>query len=305
VGYEQDHAPGTPSWADLTSPDLVTSARFYGGLFGWDTALRGPVELTGGYLSFQVDGSDVAGLARLTGEEPPSWTTYFAVHDADETEAAVVSNGGATLAPPVDVPEVGRVALFIDPPGAVFGVWQPGEVRGAQLVGTAGSMCWHQLASRNIEAAKRFYRAIFGWSGVTTPYETSSYTAFRLGDRDVAGMVEMDRSWPRDLPSHWMTYFGVDDCDQAADDAVELGGAVAVEPFDMPHVGRTAVLGDPHGAVFSILKAGERPAPAKPAKVTVPVGDEEELQDDEPELPRMSIEYSAQGERLEASRPTS
>ena len=286
MGYEQEHAPGTPSWADLTSPDLVTSARFYGGLFGWDTAIRGPAELTGGYHSFQVEGSDVAGLGRLVGDEPPSWTTYFAVQDADEIEAAVVSNGGATLSPPVDVPEVGRVALFVDPPGAVFGVWQAGEVRGAELVGTSGAMCWNQLASRNIEASKRFYKSVFGWRvGSTTPYETSSYTQLRLGDRDVAGMVEMDRSWPRDLPSHWMTYFGVDDCDATAKQAVALGGAVAVEPFDMPQVGRTAVLGDPHGAVFSIVTNQSGPIFGPSARALVeerPTAARPDL----PELPR-------------------
>lgn len=253
MGYEREHAPGTPSWIDLTSPDLVISSRFYGGLFGWETAIRGPAELTGGYLAFQADGSDVAGLGRLVGDDPPSWTTYFAVHDADEIEAAVVSNGGATLLPPVNLPEVGRMALFIDPPGGVFGVWQPGEVRGAELIDAPGSMCWNQLASRNIESSKRFYGAVFGWSSATTPYETSSYTSFRLDGRDVAGMVEMDRSWPRDLPSHWMTYFGVENCDATVEQAVALGGEVSVEPYDMPHLGRTAVLGDPHGAVFSVL----------------------------------------------------
>jgi len=280
VGYEREHTPGTPSWVDLTSPDLVTSARFYGGLFGWDTAIRGPAELTGGYLAFQSDESDVAGLVRHQGDEPPSWTTYFAVHDADEIEAVVVSNGGATLVPPVDVPDIGRIALFIDPPGAVFGVWQAGELRGAELTEAPGAMCWNQLASRHIESAKRFYGAVFGWVGATTPYETSSYTAFRLDGSDVAGMVEMDRSWPRDLPSHWMTYFGVENCDVTVERAVELGGAVAVEPFDMPKVGRTAVLGDPHGAVFSILAVdAETAATAATART-----EERTVEDDEPKL---------------------
>jgi predicted enzyme related to lactoylglutathione lyase len=282
VGYEREQAPGTPSWVDLTSPDLVVTARFYGGLFGWETAVLGSVERTGGYLAFQTEGQHVAGLGRLTGDEPPSWTTYFAVPDADEIEAAVVANGGATLVAPTDMPGVGRTALFIDPPGAVFGVWQAGEVHGAELVEAPGAMCWNQLASRNIEASKRFYGSVFGWVGVTTPYETSSYTAFRLDGSEVAGMVEMDRSWPRDLPSHWMTYFGVDDCDAVADLAVDLGGAVAVEPFDMPQVGRTAVLGDPHGAVFSILAVTpERASSVVRAEPTVVVDEEPHALDHE------------------------
>lgn len=252
-GYEREYAAGTPAWVDLASPDLVVSARFYGGLFGWDTALRGPAELTGGYLTFQVQGRDVAGMGPLAAGDPPAWTTYVVVHDADETEAAVVANGGATLIAPRNVVDSGRTALLADPTGAVFAIWQPGEHQGADLLGMAGSLCWTQLASRNIEAAKRFYSTVFGWEGFTTPYETSTYTRFHLDGCEVAGMIEMDRSWPRDLPSHWMAYFAVDDCDEIADLAIELGGDIAVEPYDMAGMGRAAVLGDPHGAVFTVL----------------------------------------------------
>lgn len=261
MGYEREHTPGTPTWIDLTSPDLVISARFYGGLLGWDTAVRGPADLTGGYLSFRVQGLDVAGLGRLDDgeeEEPPAWTTYFAVRDIDDVVAQVEANDGRVLQGPVEVPEAGHRALLADPTGAVFGVWQAGGHHGADLIGGPSSMCWNQLASRNIEASKRFYGTVFGWESDTTPYETSTYTSFRADGRDLIGMVEMDRSWPRGLPSHWMTYFRVDDCDAVAAQAAELGGEVSVEPYDMPHIGRTAVIGDPHGAVFSIVTPNER-----------------------------------------------
>jgi hypothetical protein len=258
VGYEREHTPGTPTWVDLTSPDLVVSARFYGGLLGWDTALRGPAELTGGYLTFRVDGLDVAGIGRLDDDEPPAWTTYFAVRDIAAVDEAVASHGGGVVLAPVEVPETGHKAIYTDPAGAVFGVWQPGGLHGADLIGAPGSMCWNQLASRDIEAAKRFYGEVFGWEGSTTPYETSTYTELRLDGREIAGMVEMDRTWPRGLPSHWMTHFRVDDCDVVADAAAELGGEISVEPYDMPRIGRTAVLGDPHGAVFSILAPNDK-----------------------------------------------
>jgi hypothetical protein len=261
VGYEREHAPGTPSWVDLASADLVVSARFYGGLLGWDTAMR-PVDLRAGYMSFQVDGLDVAGLGRLArADEPPAWTIYIAVSDIDDALKAVLDAGGHTMDTSVEETETGRNALFIDPTGAVFGVWQPGERVGVEMSGMIGAMCWNQLASRNVEASKRFYRDVFGWSSVTTegssPHE-ASYTILRHEGREIAGMIEMDRSWPRGLPSHWMTYFGVDDCDAVAAQAAELGGEVSVEPYDVPQVGRTAVIGDPHGAVFSIVTPNAR-----------------------------------------------
>jgi predicted enzyme related to lactoylglutathione lyase len=252
-----------PTWVDLASPDVVVSARFYGGLFGWDTATTGPPDLTGGYLTFQLDGKDVAGVGPMADDdEAPTWTTYFAVRNADEAEAIVVGNGGTTLRRPRNRLDAGRFAVFVDPPGAVFGVWQPERHAGAEVAGVPGTMGWHQLASRNVGASKRFYAAVFGWeaeaqpsaSTPDSPSPSASYTWFRQGSgNDVAGLVEMDRSWPRGLPSHWMTSFAVDDCDAAAARAVELGGEVSVEPYDLPDVGRMAVLGDPHGAVFGIL----------------------------------------------------
>jgi predicted enzyme related to lactoylglutathione lyase len=256
VGYERehDHAAGVPSWVDLASPDLVLSARFYCRLFDWDVVSRGPADVTGGYLVFQSQERDVAGLGPLRASaEPPAWTIHIAADDVDRTEEAVVSNRGTSVIGPHDVRDEGRAAQFADPTGAVFGAWQGRAHRGAELVGETGAMYWGQLASRDIEAAKRFYGAVFGWEGYTSPYETSTYTRFHLGGLEVAGMIEMDRSWPRGLPSHWMPFFAVDDCDATTGGAIELGGDVPVEPYDMPGIGRAAVLGDPHGAVFSVL----------------------------------------------------
>jgi hypothetical protein len=189
----------------------------------------------------------------MIGDDPPAWTLHVATRDVDDVEAAAVSNGGGIVQPPHDVAEYGRSAVFSDPTGAILGAWESGEHRGAELVGAPGSLCWSQLASRNIEAAKRFYGALFGWRSFTRPYETSTYTRFSLDDHEIAGMIEMDRSWPRDLPSHWLPYFAVDDCDEVASRAARLGGDVPVEPYDIPDIGRAAVLGDPHGAVFSIM----------------------------------------------------
>lgn len=63
----------------------------------------------------------------------------------------------------------------------------------------------------------------------------------------------MNDVWPAEIPQHWMHYFAVSDTDAAAAKAAELGGSVSVPPFDLPHVGRIAVLGDPHGAYFSVI----------------------------------------------------
>jgi hypothetical protein len=71
-------------------------------------------------------------------------------------------------------------------------------------------------------------------------------------------MVQMNEMWPAEVPAHWMVYFSVDDTDASAAQVAALGGTVSVEPFDLPQVGRIAVLNDPQGAVFSVLARAER-----------------------------------------------
>lgn len=115
-----DFAPGTPSWADLSTQDPEGSIAFYSGLFGWSlTEDRGEF---GGYRNWLGDGLKVGGIAP-TGQVP-AWTTYVAVASADETAARVEAAGGTVMAPPMDVGALGRMAVLADPGGAFLGVMQ-------------------------------------------------------------------------------------------------------------------------------------------------------------------------------------
>src|ERR1700704_3684104 len=98
------YAPGTPSWVDLGSPDLDASVDFYSGLFGWEVPPSENVEQTGGYRRAMKDGADVAGMMPLMQEgQPPAWSNYVSVEDADATVAAVKEAGGTVFAEPLDV----------------------------------------------------------------------------------------------------------------------------------------------------------------------------------------------------------
>lgn len=249
------HEPGTPAWVDLGSPDPPAAARFYGHLFGWEAQDQGPD--AGGYHMFVRDGLPVAGLGPLTDtSQPPAWSTYVSVEDADGTAAAASRAGGTVLLEPTDVLDAGRMAVLVDTVGAAISVWQPGRHTGAQVVNEPGSLCWTELACRDVEAATAFYAQVFGWEGHTRPYDGSTYTEWMVDGSPVAGMIEMDDTWPGDVPPHWMVYFAVEDADDAAARAADLGGTVSVPPTDIPP-GRFAVLTDPHGAVFSIIRLAE------------------------------------------------
>src|SRR5262245_25672313 len=185
-----EYASGTPSWVDLSSPDLDQSASFYAELFGWDTTEPGPVEETGGYRMFTQDGKMVGGLGPIMQEGQPSvWTTYVSTDSADDTAAKVRDGGGQVFVEPMDVMDAGRMAIFADPAGAVFGVWQPGEHRGAELVNEPGSFTWNELATRDTGSSESFYAAVFDWNPETQDFGGVPYTTWMLGERGVAGMM--------------------------------------------------------------------------------------------------------------------
>jgi uncharacterized protein len=253
-----EYAPGTPSWVDLASPDPDASARFYGGLFGWDAPDPGPVEESGGYRMLQRDGRNVAGLGPTqTEDQPAMWTTYVSTDDAEGVAAKVRDAGGEVVLEPFDVLGAGRMAVLADPAGASISVWQPQTHHGADVVNEPGSLCWNELATRDIDEAKAFYRAAFGWEGDTNAYGDTSYTEWKLGGRTIGGMIAMNDEWPAEVPPQWMVYFAVEDVDAATRRVEELGGKVAVAPSDTP-AGRFAVVNDPHGAVFSIIALAQR-----------------------------------------------
>jgi predicted enzyme related to lactoylglutathione lyase len=252
------YAPGTPCWVDLGSPDLDAAVTFYSGLFGWEVPEAENVEDTGGYRRATKVGKDVAGMMPLMQEgQPPAWSTYVAVADAAATAAAVTANGGNVLAEPMDVLGLGTMAIFADSEGGVFGIWQPGTFAGAGLVNEPGAFCWNELNTRDPEAAKAFYGAVFGWSFEDHDMgPMGTYTEWKLGEDSMGGMLDMRGRMPDEVPPNWTVYFAVENCDAALEAVKSSGGSVAFGPIDIP-AGRFAVVGDPFGAMFAVIQMPE------------------------------------------------
>ncbi|WP_433687752.1 VOC family protein [Micromonospora carbonacea] len=255
--------PGTPCWADLATSGLTDARRFYPELFGWTTRIA-PQPEAAGYTTFLLGGRAVAGAGPPAApDQVPIWSTYVATDHADLVTTRVEAAGGQVLVGPFDVFDQGRMAVFADPAGAVFSVWQPMAHPGAELSDTPGAMSWNELVTPDPEGAKVFYELVFGWrpeeqpagpvppetGGTTRP----SYTGWRCGERIVGGMMPpLADDFPADLPAYWTVYFAVADADDAAARATELGGSVLVPPHDTPQ-GRLAALRDPQGALFSVI----------------------------------------------------
>jgi len=253
------YAPGMPCWVDLGTKDLDAAKGFYSSLFGWDAqATDDPA--AGGYVMFLLGGEPVAGAMKtMSPEQPTVWSTYVAVASADDAMAKAESGGAKVIVAPMDVMDVGRMAMFQDPTGAALGLWQPQKHKGAGRVNEPGAMCWNELLTRDAAAAKKFYSAVFGWKPVSTPADGMEYTEWQLGGKDIGGLMQMDdEHYPPETPPNWNVYFAVADCAAAVTKIGDLGGKVVVPPTQIP-VGIFAVCQDPQGAFFSIVQLKEEP----------------------------------------------
>ena len=248
-------APGHPSWAELASPDPEGSGRFYRALFGWYSYTLTVGDL-GEYEIFtlgDVQGPEVAGMQALADDSgTASWTCYFRTDDIPATLAAVRDAGGLETMEPTDVADLGRMALCSDPDGADFALWYPYNLKGAGVVDEPSAMLWVELASRDIERARRFYGQVFGWRAVDRDYYDTVYTDWKVGDRAVAGMVSMEELWPPGHPPHWTPFFWVSDCDASTARAADLGGRVRIPPTDIKPC-RFAIVTDPTGARLGLV----------------------------------------------------
>lgn len=248
------YAPGTPSWVDLGSPDIDASVAFYSALLGWEVAEAHPD--AGGYRLAFLRGKSVAGIGPQQGPVP-AWTTYFATDDADVTAAAIKDNGGTVMMEPIDVMGQGRMAIAMDTEGAAFGLWQAQVHTGAQLVNETGTFGWNELWTRAMGQAKLFYPAVFGF---TFDDETmgAGYTLWLVNGQMVAGALPMPEGMPPRVPAHWAVFFVVDDTDKAVATVTDLGGMVVKEPFDVPNVGRIAMVHGPAHESFGLFSSGNQ-----------------------------------------------
>lgn len=250
----EPYKPGTPCWIDLMVPDQQAALDFYRDLFGWQGEV-GPPE-TGGYSVCTMEGKAVAGIMAAMspdgGPTPPTvWTTYLATADVDATVQKINAAGGSVMMPGTDVTTIGRMAVAADPTGGAFGLWQAGDFAGAQLVNETGALLWNELDTTDVKAASAFYSAALGIEAA--PMEGSEdYFSLSVDGRVVGGMQGMEHL-PPGTPSHWLVYFAVDDTDSTVDALIRARGNVLVPPFDMV-AGRMAVVQDPQGATFAVIK---------------------------------------------------
>lgn len=243
-----------PAWVDLSSTDAAASRDFYTKLLGWNIEVDEDPQY-GGYGIARVDGEDVAGIGpQMTPGMPSVWSLYIGAADSGTTAQAVEAAGGTVVMQPFDVDGQGRMAVFQDPSGAFISAWQPSGM-GSFRTGGAGTFAWAELNARGLDKAVPFYGSVFGWTTKVSPMGEGlgDYTEFQADGVSILGAMEMNPGVPAEVPSYWMVYFGVEDVDGAFSRAIDLGATEMVAPSDFPG-GRFAIVSDPQGAMFGLLK---------------------------------------------------
>jgi hypothetical protein len=256
MGERTKYTAGTFSWADLNAPDQAAAKSFYEGLFGWQPDDR-PVGEGVVYSMERIGGKSAAAISPQMEDQrklglPPIWNSYVTVDSADQTAAKAGELGADVHAPPFDVMDAGRMAVIQDPQGAFFMIWEPKTNIGAEIVNVPGALCWNELYTPDLDAAKSFYGGLFGWEW--SEFENSPDPYFVIMNQGranggIRGLAEPD------MPPNWLVYFAAEDIDASTAKLIELGGQVAMGPIDIG-IAKVAVVQDPQGGTFA-LYAGQ------------------------------------------------
>ena len=272
-----NYAPGRPCWVELTVPDPSAAKKFYGELLGWvfEDGQATEEELYTTIARESDPENSVGGMMRLTEQmaemgAPPVWSTYISVADVNQSVADITAAGGTVIMEPMEVvpvsgEKVGHMAIAADPTGGIFGIWQAGEHKGADVMGELGTIGWNEIGTTSrIDDLFPFYSSVFGWERTTHEMQgmppapdgsPATYNEFKVGGNPVAGGIEIPpEAGPpgSDMGTFWAVYFQVENCDESTQKALALGANQTMPPTDIPD-GRFSALIDPQGARFCLI----------------------------------------------------
>jgi predicted enzyme related to lactoylglutathione lyase len=250
-----DHVPGKFVWFEHLSAEPIAARGFYERLFAWHVELmpmgdeRYPLIMNGS--------QGIGGFASAPHGEAAQWRSYLSVVDVDNAHRTALAAGAKTLQAPADYGAVGRGATIKDPTGATVSLWRSSQGDQPDVAqAPTGNWCWNELWTSDARRAVAFYEAAFGFTHDTMDMGPGGpYYMLSRGGHTRGGA--MSHPFPG-AKTQWVPYVAVADTDASVREAGQLGGRTFVPPTDIPGIGRFAVLADPFGAQFAII----RPQPA-------------------------------------------
>ena len=249
-------------WYELMTTDDVGAKAFYDDVIGWDFGKSEP-DYQGYRMINTRDGGFAGGVMPITDEMQqqgarPTWLGYVNVSDVDEKVAAIEAAGGKKFMGPMDIPNVGRIAMVADPQGAPFYVMKPIPPEGREDEPSTvfsptddGRCAWNELSTSDPVAARGFYGEQFGWTtdnfmpmGEQGEYRFIDHQGLTLGA--IAGSMGGQ-------PPHWRYYFRVPSIGQAKQIAEAKGGKIVMGPMEVPGGDHIVIGIDPQGAEFALV----------------------------------------------------
>ncbi len=250
-----EHVQGMPCWIDAsvsTSKEREGLIDFYSALFGWTFDVEAPE--TGFYSIARHDGKAVLGI----GEQPDGqgrWVTYFSTPDIERTVERAKANGGQVFFPPMQVMDVGWMALVMDPTGAVYGLWQPITFPGFEVVYEPNTPGWFDHVSEDTQAAAKYYE-----NALSNDIESDSQEGMMILRRGEQWFASFSRADSSNQPPQWTPVFVVDSLERIRTRVRELGGTIVVEEMPVPG-SAISIFKDPIvGTPMTVMRAGEDPS---------------------------------------------
>jgi predicted enzyme related to lactoylglutathione lyase len=248
---------GLVNWLEFVTTDKNKSLEFFKRIFGWTSEVGDEQN----YIQVR-DGDKIIGGFQEQDKNTPkrefnTVNVYFCSNNADETALKVKENGGTIVKEPFDVKDIGRMAIFKDLEGGEFRVWQSKthfgipHVDDTDLANIPGFPVWFELNTRDLNRAINFYEKVFGWDHITKDTE-SNYTILFKGNEQVGGAIQISDEWPKETPSHWITYFQVNDVEGSEKLVKELGGNIAPPRSNRGLKEKISTVSDPTGITFQL-----------------------------------------------------
>ena len=238
---------GTFRTALLHTRDVVSAARFYGEVFGWQLQ-------DGAKPSFTLRGERVAGVRRTVADNN-LWVPYVAVDDVGASAEAGVNAGGTITA--IDPQDADRRAVITDPEGAVIGLCAPNDDQAVTLTEGVGTIWWAEVLANTPSVLQEFYRGLFGWQFTEQPLEPHPlYVVWKRGEKSVGGLLPIGPGW--NSSPRWQVLFQVDNLDAAVGRVVDAGGTCEFGPLDVPRAGLLTSVRDPRGALHVLVQPHQK-----------------------------------------------
>jgi uncharacterized protein len=255
---------GINVWFDLMTTDMEGAKAFYTETIGWKTQQWGDADPNKPYTMWLAGQTPIGGVMPLPEEArkmgaPPHWLAYTTVADVDASVQQVTKLGGRVLAPPMNIPKVGRFSVVADPQGAVFAVFKAeGDDMNAPP-DAPGQFSWAELNTTDYEGAWKFYSELFGWKHKSSMDMGPMGTYFMFQDpteKTKGGMSNVAKAM--NLPPHWLHYVTVDDMNGTCERIKSKGGKIMNGPMPIPGDDVIAQCVDPQGAFFAIYSHGKK-----------------------------------------------